>query len=137
MQVFADQVYAGIDFGGSLTLIRPSEQMLRREIDVAQLLAEEQQLQQTLFTELLLVEQVQVEKRNAILDEQHDFVISIRTGQNPQVTGLQARESLAAAERILQRIHERQTSDRRTPLTQGPHWDLAPQGVAPRIRKAG
>ncbi|MCU0870764.1 MAG: Gfo/Idh/MocA family oxidoreductase [Pirellulaceae bacterium] len=139
MQIFGEQGYAGIDFAtGSVKLIRPSDPVRRRQIDVLQLNAEERrQLPQRLFNDLLLVEDVQPEKRNAILDEQHDFVISIRSGQQPQVTGQHGRDALAAAERILQRIHEPQASDRRAPLTQGPHWDLAPQGVAQRIRKAG
>ncbi len=138
MQIYAEQGYAGIDFAtGSVKLIRPSEQVRNRRIDVAQLSAEERrQLQPRLFGELLVVEDVQPDKRNAILDEQHDFVISIRSGQQPQVTGQHGRDALAAAERILQRIHEPATAGRRTPL-QGPHWDLAPHGVAPRVRKAG
>jgi predicted dehydrogenase len=139
MQIFGEQGYAGIDFAtGSVKLVRPGEQVRRREIDVPQMTAEDRrQLQQRLFNDLLLVEDLQPEKRNAILDEQHDFVISIRSGQQPQVTGQHGRDALAAAERILQRIHQPQTSAHRSPLTQGPHWDLAPQAVAQRVRKAG
>lgn len=139
MQVFGRQGYAGIDFAtGSVKLIQPGEQVRRQQIDVQQLDAEDRrQLQQRLFTDLLLVEDLQLEKRNAILDEQHDFVISIRTGQKPQVTGQHGRDALAVAERILEQIAEPQPSARRLPPLQGPHWELAPQTTPLRTRKAG
>jgi predicted dehydrogenase len=139
MQIFSDQVYAAIDFANSsTTVVRPSAKLLRRELDVGRMSpAEKQQLQQTLFTELLPVEQVQVEKRNAILDEQHDFVISIRTGQRPQVTGVQAREALAVAHAILAKIAEQQQLAARSPALPGPHWERAAQRLPPRTRKAG
>ena len=139
MQVFGPQGYAGMDFAtGSAKLIRPSERVRRRQIDVAQLTVEERrQLQEGLFTDLLLVEDVQPEKRNAILDEQHDFVISIRSGQKPQVTGQHGRDALAVAERILEQIHQQKQAGGRGPLTQGPHWELASPRVAERTRKAG
>jgi predicted dehydrogenase len=139
MQVFGEQGYAAIDFAtGSVKTIRPGELVRRRQIDVRQLGAEDRrQLQQRLFTDLLLVEDLQPEKRNAILDEQHDFVISIRTGQKPQVTGQHGRDALAVAARILERIAEPQPADRRAPPLQGPHWELAPQSTPVRTRKAG
>ena len=139
MQVFAERAYAGIDFANSTTtIVRPSEKLLRREIDVRKMSpAEKQELQQNLFTDVLPLEQVQVEKRNAILDEQHDFVISIRTGQNPQVTGVQAREALAVAQAILEKIAEQQRFFSRSSGLSGPHWDLAAEHAATRSRKAG
>jgi predicted dehydrogenase len=99
--------------------------------------AEKQELQQNLFTDVLPLEQVQVEKRNAILDEQHDFVISIRTGQKPQVTGVQARDALAVAQAILEKIAEQQRFFSRSSGPSGPHWDLAAERAAARPRKAG
>jgi predicted dehydrogenase len=139
MQIYADQVFAEIDFASSsVTLVRASERILRREIDVRQLSpAEKQHLQETLFTELLPVQQVQVEKRNAILDEQHDFVISIRTGQNPQVSGLQARESLAVAHAILASIAEQQQLFARGAILQGPHWNTVADRAPRQPRRAG
>jgi len=139
MQIYGEQGFAGIDFAtGSVKLVRPSEQVRRREIDVAQMSAEQRrQLQPRLFSDLLLVEDLQPDKRNAILDEQYDFVISIRSGQQPQVTGQHGRDALAAAERILQRIHEPETAVRRAPLLHGPHWDRVPRNATPQIRKAG
>jgi predicted dehydrogenase len=139
MQIFGPLGYAGIDFAsGSVKLIQPSERLRRRQIDVQQLDAEQRrQLQQRLFTELLLVEELQPEKRNAILDEQHDFVISIRSGQKPQVTGQHGRDALAVAERILEQIAEQQPAARQTPPLQGPHWDRVPHSTTLPTRRAG
>jgi predicted dehydrogenase len=139
MQIFGEQGYAGIDFAtGTAKIIRPSERVQRRQIDVPQLSADERrQLQERLFTDLLLVEDLTLEKRNAILDEQHDFVISIRTGQQPQVTGQHGRDALAAAERILEQIRQQQLPGRRATPLPAPHWDLALPRTEPPIRKAG
>ncbi len=139
MHIYGEQSYAGIDFAaGNAKIIRPSERVRRRQIDVQQLSPDERrQLQERLFTDLLLVEDVTVEKRNAILDEQHDFVISIHSGQPPQVTGQHGRDALAVAERILAQIHEPHPSARRAAPPQGPHWDLVPQRASQPIRKAG
>ncbi len=139
MQVYGEQGYVGIDFAaGKAKIIRPSDRVRRREIDVPQLSPDERrQLQERLFSDLLLVEDVQLEKRNAILDEQHDFVISIRTGQQPQVTGQHGRDALAVAEQILEQIHARPAARLRSAPAQGPHWDLAPQRAPQPVRKAG
>jgi hypothetical protein len=82
------------------------------------------------------MEVLQLEKRNAILDEQYDFVISIRSAQNPQVTGQHGRDALAVAERITQQIAEkvRQASRSRLPAGQ---WQLTGDDSAARHRKAG
>lgn len=139
MQIYGEQGYAGIDFAaGTAKIIRPSERVQRRQIDVQQLSPDQRrQLQERLFTDLLLTEDLTLEKRNAILDEQHDFVISIRTGQPPQVTGQHGRDALAVAERIVEQIRQSQPSGRRAPPLSGPHWDLAPQRAQQLIRKAG
>jgi hypothetical protein len=64
------------------------------------------------------MEELQVERRNAILDEQHDFVISIRTGQTPQVTG-QARPTGAGDRRADPRTNRRTAFARRPELVTG------------------
>jgi hypothetical protein len=58
-------------------------------------------LKDNLFSTLLTVNEVEVEPRNAILDEQHDFVISIRTNNPPSVTGEDGLKALAVAHQIL------------------------------------
>ena len=104
MQVITDHGYVGVDFGGSAArLVQPSGDVLRKRIDVHGLsLSEREQFRQNLFTEVLPLKEIQIEKRNAILDEQNDFVRCVRDGRSPRVTGQQARDGLAVAERILQ-----------------------------------
>jgi predicted dehydrogenase len=110
MQVYTDDAFVGIDFANcSAKIVHPSDKSRRREIDVFSLTsAEKQHYRETLFTELLPLREIQVEKRNAILDEQHDFLISIRSGQSPQVTGQQGRDALVVAEEIVASIAEQQ-----------------------------
>jgi predicted dehydrogenase len=139
MHVYADNGYAGIDFGSaSAKIVRPSEKVIRGEVDVASFDSDQKQhLRENLFTEFLPLEEVQVEDRNAILDEQHDFVISIRTGQRPQVTGQQGRDALAVAERILEQIAVQRRLMRRSARVPGRLWPLAPDGTGQQRRKAG
>jgi hypothetical protein len=67
---------------------------------------ERERVQHNLFTDLLPVRDLAVEKRNAILDEQHDFIESIREGRRPRVCGEQGRYCLSIAEKILERIRD-------------------------------
>jgi predicted dehydrogenase len=139
MHVYADNGYAGIDFGSaSAKIVRPSEKVIRGEVDVPSLDSDQKQyLRENLFTEFLPLEEVLVEDRNAILDEQHDFVISIRTGQRPQVSGKQGRDALAVAERILEQIAVQRRQMRHSAGAPGRRWPLAPDGTGQPRRKAG
>ncbi len=139
MHVYGNAVYAGIDFSaGTTKLIRASEPVRRGEIDVRKMSAEErQELQTQFFTDIMPLEEVQLEKRNAILDEQHDFVISIRSGQNPQVTGVHGRDALAVATSIIEKIDEQRAAMRKASLLDLPQWNVA-DGREPRPqRRAG
>ena len=109
MQIVTDHGYVGVDFGGSIArLVQPSGDVLRKQIDVHGLsLSEREQFRQNLFTEVLPLKEIQVEKRNAILDEQNDFVRCVLDGHSPRVSGQQARDCLAVAERILQSMAEK------------------------------
>jgi predicted dehydrogenase len=137
MQVYAENAFASIDFGAATTrIVRPSQRVRRGEIDFARLSPEEkQQVRENFFTDVMPLEELQVERRNAILDEQHDFVISIRTGQTPQVTGPQGRQALAVAEQILAQIAMPPIPGASVPSLSGPHWNLANEH-APQ-RRAG
>ena len=137
MQVFAENAFASIDFGAAATrIVRPSQRVRRGEIDFPRLAPEEKQrVREHFFTEIMPMEALQVERRNAILDEQHDFVISIRTGQTPQVTGQQGRQALAIAEQIVAQIAVPPVPAVQSSSLAGPHWNLAGE-VTPR-RRAG
>jgi predicted dehydrogenase len=136
MQVFAENAFASIDFGaGTTKIVRPSQRVRRGEIDFPRLSPEEKQQVRELLHRHHALEELQVERRNAILDEQHDFVISIRTGQTPQVTGRQGRQALAVAEQILAQIASPPVSGTQTASLPGPHWNLSNED-APQ-RRAG
>jgi predicted dehydrogenase len=107
MQIVGERAYATVDFGApSAKIVRPSKRVLRREIDVHQLsLAEREQMRNNLFTDLLPVRELPLEPRNAILDEQREFVECVRTRQRPQVGGPEARRVLDVAEKILAQIN--------------------------------
>ncbi len=106
MQIVSERSYVGVDFADQTAkLIRPSKEVMRREIDVRQLdVDERQRMQHNLFTDLLPVRDLEVPENNAIFDEQCDFVHCIRTGETPQVSGQQARNHLVVAEQILAQI---------------------------------
>ncbi len=108
MQIVTDRVYGSVDFGEmSARIVRPSKQVLRGEIDVQTMSVEERErVRHNLFTDMLPVSDLDVEKRNAIQDEQADFINSIRTGRRPRVCGEQGRYCLSVAEKILDRIRE-------------------------------
>lgn len=135
MQVWTDFGFCAVDFAARKTsVVRPSEALLCGELDVETLSPEAKtKLQQNLPTEHLRLEPLVVEERNAIADEQSDFVHSIRSQRAPRVDGEQGRAALAVAERILEQIathrwHGR--SDGPTgpqarpawPILRGPHW---------------
>lgn len=108
MQIVTDRAYGSVDFAErTAKLVRPSKEVLRGEINMQTLSMEERErFQHNLFTDLLPVRSLPVEERNAILDEQHDFVSCVRTGRRPRVCGVQGRHCLSIAERILDRIRE-------------------------------
>ena len=107
MQVLTDRAYVGIDFSvPTARLIRPSKELVRGHFNVHALTQpQKQRLQTNLFTELLPLEQVNVQAGNAILEEQKEFVSCVQTGRTPRVSGEHARDCLVIAEQILARIH--------------------------------
>jgi predicted dehydrogenase len=128
MHVFAENAFASIDFAAAaIKIVRPSPRVRNGELDVPGMSPEEKQhLRENLFQDVLPLEEIKVERRNAILDEQHDFVISIRAGQTPQVTGRQGRQALAVAEQILAQLAAASAAHRLI-ARQGTHWDLTAQ----------
>lgn len=139
MHVFAENAFASIDFAaGAIKIVRPSPRVRRGEIDVQSLSRDEQQqLRDNFFRDILPLEEVNVERRNAILDEQHDFVISIRAGQTPQVTGHQGRRALAVAEEILAQLAAPCIPELHPQPLPGPHWDRAAEHQPGQTRRAG
>lgn len=148
MQVFGDDGFAAVDFAKrSVRVIRPHEQLLRRGLSVEQLSTDEKtDLRENLFRTWLPLEELTVREANPLRDELTEFVRCIRTGQAPQVDGMQAREALDVALQVVDRIdrHRWDGTDsglvgpRAVPLPRilpGPTWGQSPEGT-PR-RKAG
>lgn len=140
MQVWSEQGFVAIDFGSrSANSVRPCEAVRRREFDYNALSVDEKAaFKDRLFTELLPIEPLEVETRNALADELRDFVDSVVANRQPCVTGGQGRDAVAVAEAILHSIQTHAWDNRHSgpvgPLAQpepnilrGPHWHPAPQ----------
>lgn len=104
MQIWSAVGYAAIDFAArKTTLVRPSEAILRRQLDVAALAAEPER-DQVLRTHLPH-ETTHHEASDALALELADFVQSILGRRSPRVPGEAGRDAVALAERILRKIH--------------------------------
>ncbi len=122
MQVFGSNGFADIDFAApSLSVVRPCETVVSRTFNLASETDSPLGYSQQLFSERLRCETLELEPRNAILDELHDFVISIQTGISPTVDGTAGARAVAVAERILQSIDERQWYEHAAETEIGPH----------------
>ncbi|MEX0938246.1 MAG: Gfo/Idh/MocA family oxidoreductase [Pirellulales bacterium] len=110
MQVWTPQGFASIDFAAkSTTLVSAAEPIVEREFDQRQLSpAEKEHLKSHLFEEVLPQRTAAGIDRNALADEQQDFVDSIRHGRAPRVSGEQAAKTIALAERVLESIARHQ-----------------------------
>ncbi len=150
MHVYSERAYAGIDFASRTAhIVRPTEQLLRREIDFSSISRDDQQrIKENMFSDFLSLESIEVEERNAILDEQREFVASILHGTPPRVDGHQARAVLFVAEEILNKIAKHHWDGdedgpvgplREMPPTvlPGPHWPHAAKIIRDASRKAG
>lgn len=108
MQVYGSGGFAEIDFSGpALHAVRPSQTLCDRSFDLDQATENPLTYADTLFHDHLQLETLQLEPRNAILDELHDFVISIQTGSAPTVSGASGARAVTIAENILDAIAQR------------------------------
>ena len=119
MQVWTRRAFAGLDFAArTASIVRPSETLLRRELDVERMTAEEKaSLKDRLMAEHLPLEQIQAEPCDAITAELTDFAGAIREGRSPRVSGAAGRDAVAVAERVLAAIAHHA-------------WDGTPEGTA-------
>jgi predicted dehydrogenase len=108
MSVFTSRGCASINFAThEATVVKPRENVLRREFRVDQLSAAERAYwKEHLFDELLVHRQMHAPAVNAIQEEQRDFVGAIREGRSPRVDGAAGRNAVAVAEIILEKIEE-------------------------------
>ncbi len=122
IKTFGPGGFAEIDFGSlSLSMIRPDASLAARSFDLATATTEPLKFADELFANYLTPAQTQVEPRNAILDELHDFVISIRSQSEPTVSGLSGARAVTIAGLILDRIAEHRWTGSEAPEEIGPH----------------
>ena len=108
MQVYGSGGFAEIDFSGpAIHAVRPSESLVDRSFDLEDATDNPLVYSDELFTDHLQLETLQLEPRNAILDELHDFVISIQSGMAPTVSGVAGARAVMIAEKILGAIASR------------------------------
>jgi predicted dehydrogenase len=121
MNVFADRLFASLDFAtGTTTLVEPEAQLLARRFPGENLSAAQKQVyRDQLFDQLLAKTQTEQASVNAIEEELRDFGRSIRNDATPRVDGEAGRDAVAVAERVLEAIAAHAwdaTGDRRGPL---------------------
>jgi predicted dehydrogenase len=135
MQVYCERSYAALDFSArTAEVIRPSEALLRRELQLEGLSAgERERLKTTLLDEHLPRELVTAEAADALRAELTDFADSIRQGRPPRVTGEDGRDAVAVAAAIVEAIAAHRwgaaapAGGRTTPsVVPPPHWGLSP-----------
>ena len=108
MTVFTSRGSSSLNFAThEATVVRPREEVLRREFHVDRLSPEERAYwKEHLFDKLLVRTPHQAPPVNAIQEEQRDFVRAVRDGRTPRVDGAAGRDAVAVAEMILERIEE-------------------------------
>jgi predicted dehydrogenase len=122
MQLFGSNGFADLDFGApSLSVIRPCESIVNRSFHLFDETENPLGYAATLFSERLRCETIPLQPRNAILDELHDFVISIQTGIAPTVDGVAGARAVDVAQRILESIDERVWYSNPKTSEVGPH----------------
>jgi predicted dehydrogenase len=149
MQIWSERGFAVIDFGGrTAQVVHPSEAVLERRFDYDALAPEEKAgFKDRLFSDILRVELLEVPARNALIDELHEFVASIRDHQPVRVTAEAGRDAMAVAEKILDSIHTHHWHGRidgptgamampEPSILPGPHWQTSPP-PRPLRREAG
>lgn len=103
LRIWAPEGYAGIDFVRKhLTLVQPSEDLRRRQLDVNSVPRE--QLKGEVFTRHLQTLELDCNRGDQLTRELEDFVRCVQTRSQPRVPGEDGRDAIALAERILQSV---------------------------------
>ncbi|TWU36060.1 Gfo/Idh/MocA family oxidoreductase [Novipirellula artificiosorum] len=122
MQVFGPNGFADIDFGTpSLSSVYPSDEVVDRNFDLDSDVVNPLGCADQIFSGPLVCNTQELTPRNAILDELHDFVISVQTGVSPTVSGDAAARAVSVADQVLESISERNWYEGSTVNEVGPH----------------
>jgi hypothetical protein len=103
-----------------VTVVRPHRDLTDRSFDLDEISGDPLAFSDQLFSDYLPVEAIEIEPRNAILDELHDFVLSVQTGVAPTVSGAAGARAVELADSILAAIDQRSWSASNAPSQQGP-----------------
>jgi len=129
MQIFGTNGFAKIDFAESkLTFVEVPSWMKNREIDFFHLTDSQQKfVRETLFENVLPMQEIVVERNNAILQEQADFISAIRDDRQPRIPASQGGLAVEVAQKVIDSLssHHWQSgsSNSSGPM---PFLDLAP-----------
>jgi len=156
MQIWNRHGVARLDFADrSVAVIRPSEAVLRHEVDVDRMSPAERTAQREGWLDRHLpVESIRPEAGDQLTAELLDFAHAIQSGALPQVTGENGRDAIDVAEQILAKIGSHAwDATAQGPIgpmalempaiLPGPHWDSRRQQgsaslpEAPPRREAG
>lgn len=103
MQIFGTDGFAKIDFTNSrVTLIEVPSWIRNRELDFFHLTADQEAfVRETLFDNVLVKQEIEIPRSNAIADEHNDWIDAIHCQGNPKVGLGQAMESIEIAQSVL------------------------------------
>ncbi len=150
IDIWSARALASLDLSTrTATVLRPSDVLLRRDLDVEQLTAPARDaLKERLLVDHLPQEQLTVEPRDQITAELEDFAESIQMGRAPLVSGEAGRDAVDVAERILAKIARHAwdgtpegrigaAAVQQPQIIPGPHWNRKPVAAPPERREAG
>jgi predicted dehydrogenase len=103
MRLYGAEGYASLDFATRQgTLIRPSEELLRGEVDLDGVdMSQPAEIKERVFGKVLRVERVQTEAREPLALELEEFVQAVRDKSVPRVSGLDALKAITLADEVL------------------------------------
>jgi predicted dehydrogenase len=106
MTIWAPEGFARVDFGKrQLGLVQPSDRLRRHGLDPRRLdPAALARLREDLFPQHFHTLQLDCNRGDQLTRELTDFIQSVRTGGRPRVSGEDALNALALADRILERV---------------------------------
>ena len=122
MQIFGARGFAELDFSKpALSMVQPNDSIVDRSFSLDEVTDNPLGYADTLFSTQLKCSTDELEPRNAILDELHDFVISIQTGISPTVSGHAGARAVETADAVLTAIAKRCWYHDVKPSEVGPH----------------
>ncbi len=130
MQIFGTDGFAAVDLAtNKLTVVKVPGWIRDRHYDLLDTTPEQQAfIRDQLFEKILSKHDIVIEKSNAILTEQKDWITAIRTGATPLVSGEQGKEAVEIAQAVLDSLAAHRWSQSNTATT-GPFGLLTNIGL--------